>query len=155
MKTYYSSKFIYAPFGDGGMQNIIPMLAYENGVAAIEWLSKAFGFVENKEMRFMKDDTLTHAELKLNNNIIMLATPSADYIGINKQRNEYALMNRWLSLPYIVNGLLVYVDDVEAHYKNAKANGAEILSDMEDNFPGKRYRCSDMEGHRWMFIQKN
>ena len=36
------------------MQEIIPMLAYENGVAAIEWLCKTFGFIENKEIRFME-----------------------------------------------------------------------------------------------------
>ena len=130
------------------------MLAYENGIAAIEWLCKAFGFTENKEMRFMEGDKLTHAELKLNDNIIMVATPASDYISISKQRNEYAQMNKWLSAPYIVNGLLVYIDDVDAHFKNAKEKGAEILSEIEDGFPGKRYRCADIEGHRWMFIKK-
>jgi uncharacterized glyoxalase superfamily protein PhnB len=137
------------------MQEIIPMLAYENGVAAIEWLCKAFGFIENKEMRFMEGDRLTHAELKLNDNIIMLATPTSDYISINKQRSEYVQMNKWLSAPYIVNGLLVYINDVDTHFENAKENGAEILSEIEEGFPGKRYRSADLEGHRWMFMQKN
>ena len=137
------------------MQAIIPMLSYENGVAAIEWLCSTFGFAENTEMRFMEGGIVTHAELKLNDNVIMLATPTADYISINKQKNEYVQMKKWMSSPYIINGLLVYVDDVEAHYKKAKANGAEILSEIEDGFPGKRYRCADIEGHRWMFMQKN
>lgn len=137
------------------MQQIVPMLAYEDGIAAINWLSTAFGFVENKEMRFMEGDRVTHAELSLNNSIIMLASPTEDYISINKQRNEYAQMNKWFSVPYIINGLLVYVDDVDAHYKTAKENGAEILSEIEDGFPGKRYRCADVEGHRWMFMQTN
>jgi PhnB protein len=136
------------------IQNIIPMLAYENGVAAIAWLSKAFGFVENEEARFMQGDTVTHAELRLNDNIIMLATPSPDYESINKHRNHCEQMNKWLSVNYVVNGLLVYVEDVEEHYKRAKQNGAEILSEIEDGFPGKRYRCADAEGHRWMFMQK-
>ncbi len=136
------------------MQNIIPMLAYENGVAAIASLSKAFGFVENEEMRFMQGNTLAHAELQLNDNVIMLATPSPDYESINKHRHHCEQMNKWLSVPYIVNGLLVYVDDVEEHYKTAKQNGAEILSEIEDGSPGKRYRCADVEGHRWMFMQK-
>ena len=47
------------------MQEIIPMLSYENGVEAIEWLVKAFGFEENKEMRIMEGERLTHAELRL------------------------------------------------------------------------------------------
>ena len=137
------------------MQNIIPMISYENGAAAIEWLVKAFGFVENKEMRFMEGNRVTHAELKLSENIIMLATPTADYESINKQRMNYSQMNKWLSVPYIVNGLLIYVDNVDKHFKIAKENGAEILSEIEEGFPGKRYRCADIEGHRWMFMQKS
>jgi uncharacterized glyoxalase superfamily protein PhnB len=135
-------------------QNIIPMLSYENGIAAVEWLKLAFGFEENMGMRMTEGERLTHAELKLNDNIIMLATPSPDYESINKHRSHCAQMNKWLSVPYIVNGLLVYVDNVDTHYKKAKENGAEILSEIEDGFPGKRYRCADIEGHRWMFMQK-
>ncbi|MGN6351839.1 MAG: VOC family protein [Parafilimonas sp.] len=136
-------------------QNIIPMLAYENGIAAIEWLCKAFGFVENKEMRFMEGNMVTHAELILNDNVIMLATPSADYESINTHRLHCERINKWLNNPYIADGLLVYVDNVEAHYANAKENNAEILSEIEDGFPAKRYRCADIEGHRWMFMQKS
>ncbi len=136
------------------MQNIIPMLSYENGIAAIDWLCKAFGFIENKEVRFMEGERLTHAELQLNDNIIMIATPTLDYISINKQRDDYAQMNQWLSVQYIINGLLVYINDADAHFKNAKGNGAEILSEIENDLPGKRYRCADIEGHRWMFMEK-
>jgi len=136
------------------MQEIIPMLSYENGIAAIGWLEKAFGFVENKEMRFMEGDRLTHAELRLSDNVIMLATPSQDYESINKHRSYCKQTDKWLSVPWVVNGLLVYVDDVDAHFKRAKENGAEILSEIEEGFPGKRYRCADIEGNRWMFMQK-
>lgn len=137
------------------MQNIIPMLSYENGIAAIAWLEKAFGFVENKEMRFMEGKRVTHAELSLSDNVIMLATPNADYESINKHRAHCKQADKWLSVPYIVNGFLVYVRDVDAHFKQAKENGAEILSEIEDGFPGKRYRCADIEGQRWMFMQKD
>jgi uncharacterized glyoxalase superfamily protein PhnB len=154
MKTYLLNNFLYSSSGEGGMQTIIPMLSYENGIAAIEWLVKAFGFEENNDMRMTEGERLTHAELKLNDNIIMLATPSPDYESINKHRSHSEQMNKWLSVPFIVNGLLVYVDDVDAHFKNAKENGAEILSEIEDGFPGKRYRCADIEGQRWMFMQK-
>ena len=137
------------------MQNIVPMLAYENGIVALEWLVKAFGFEENVEMRMMENNRLTHAELKLGESIIMLATPSPDYESINNHRKHCKQTDKWLQVPYIVNGLLVYVENVDAHYKKANENGAEILSEIEDGFPGKRYRCADPEGHRWMFMQKN
>ena len=39
---------------------VIPMLAYEDGAAAIDWLTSAFGFSE--QTRFTDDDgTVTHA----------------------------------------------------------------------------------------------
>ncbi len=136
------------------MQNVIPMLSYENGISSLEWLKKAFGFEENLEMRFVEDGRLTHSELKAGENIIMIATPTLDYESINKQRKRDKQMDKWLSVPWVVNGLLVYVENVEEHFKKAKENRAEILSEIEEGFPGKRYRCADIEGHRWMFMQK-
>jgi uncharacterized glyoxalase superfamily protein PhnB len=46
----------------------------------------------------------------------------------------------------------VYVADVDAHFERAKREGATILSELEDGFPGRRYRAEDLEGHRWMFM---
>ena len=51
--------------------------------------------------------------------------------------------------PYVIDGVLVYVEDVESHFEKAKAAGATILSPLE----GGRYRAEDLEGHRWMFMQ--
>jgi PhnB protein len=136
------------------MQDIIPMLSYENGISSLEWLKKVFGFEENMEMRFVEDGRLTHSELKAGESTIMIATPSLDYESINNQRKRDKQMDKWLSVPWVVNGLLVYVENVDEHFKKAKENGAEILSEIENGFPGKRYRCADIEGHRWMFMQK-
>ena len=136
------------------MQNIIPMLSYENGISSLEWLKKAFGFEENMEMRFVEEGVLTHSELKAGESTIMIATPSLDYESINKQRKRDKQMDKWLSVPWVVNGLLVYVENVDEHFKKAKENNAEILSEIEEDFPGKRYRCADIEGHRWMFMEK-
>ncbi len=130
------------------------MLAYENGIAALEWLKKAFGFEENMEMRMLEGNRLTHAELKTGTNIIMVATPTEDYESINKHRKHCKATNKWLAVPWIVNGVLVYVNNIDEHFKRSKESGAEILSEPEDGFPGKRYRCADVEGHRWMFMQK-
>ncbi len=130
------------------------MLSYENGVDSLEWLKDAFGFDENMEMRMIENGRLTHAELKLGTDIIMIATPSVDYESINKHRAHCERTNKWLSVPWIVNGLLVYVNNVDKHFEKAKNKGAEILSEVENGFPGKRYRCADIEGHRWMFMEK-
>jgi PhnB protein len=50
--------------------------------------------------------------------------------------------------------VLVYVDDVAAHYARALDGGANILSELEEGENGKRYRAEDLEGHRWMFLQR-
>ena len=57
---------------------VIPMLAYEDGVAALEWLAQAFGF--NETMRFLNPDgSVGQAEMEVNGGRIMLATPTPDY----------------------------------------------------------------------------
>ena len=61
-------------------QRIVPMLAYENAAAAIDWLCAAFGFAEDPDVRHTEDDgTVTHAEIEHEGARIMLATPNADY----------------------------------------------------------------------------
>lgn len=137
------------------MQNVIPMLSYENGQDALTWLKQAFGFTENEEMRFTDDDgRISHAELHAGNSVIMVAASIPAYENNNTHRKHCKYADEWLQVPYIINGLLVYVDDVDAHYKRAKEHGAHILSGVEDGFPGKRYRCADLEGQRWMFMEK-
>ena len=69
-------------------------------------------------------------------------------------REECDVARRWSEVPYIIDGVLVYVDDVEAHYDRARRAGATILSEIEDGYPGRRYRVEDLEGHRWMFLQR-
>jgi len=50
--------------------------------------------------------------------------------------------------------VLVYVDDVEAHCRRARVAGARILSEPQTDEYGSRYRVEDVEGHRWMFMQR-
>ncbi len=133
-------------------QTVIPMLAYRDGIAALDWLSRVFGFVERTRM-LGEDGRLAHGELLANGNLIMLATPSPDYEGPTLHRSHCASTDAWLAVPWVVNGVLVYVDDVQAHYEAAKQAGARILTDVDDGYPGRRYRAEDLEGHRWMFMQ--
>ena len=51
-----------------------------------------------------------------------------------------------LGLPYIINGCLVYVEDIRKHYLTAKAYGAVILSEIEEGSPGMRYRAESRKG---------
>ena len=58
------------------MLNVVPMLAYENGPAALDWLCKAFGFRERTRM-LDKSGRLSHGEVEVEvGGVIMLATPT-------------------------------------------------------------------------------
>jgi PhnB protein len=132
---------------------VIPMIAYENGPAAMDWLARAFGFRERARMT-TPDGRLSHGEMQAGDGLIMLATPSPHYHGPNRHRDECEQARQWSEVPYIIDGVLVYVDDVTAHFERARAAGATILSAPEEASEGKRYRVEDLEGHRWMFMQR-
>lgn len=132
--------------------DIVPMLAYEDGVAALECLARAFGFRERARL-VEESGRLSHGELEAGSGLVMLAT-TPDYEGPRRHREHCEAARRWSSVPWVIDGVLVYVDDVDGHCARAKAHGATILSEPEDGFPGRRYRAEDPEGHRWMFLQR-
>jgi uncharacterized glyoxalase superfamily protein PhnB len=124
-----------------GAPNIFPCLSYQDAPAAMEWLSRAFGF-ETLMVVPGVDGTIEHAEMKLGAGGIML--------GSEKPDNPC-----WLS-PRRLDGInqCVYVclDEVDAHYARAKAAGAEIMQELEDTDYGSRgYMARDPEGHVWFF----
>ena len=135
------------------MQLVTPMLSYEDGVAAIEWLCDVFGFTE--KLRWLDDNgRLSHGEIAVEDQMIMLASPTPGYQSPLRLRQLYAPAALWYQVPYVINGVHVYVDDVETHFKTAMDKGATILSGLEYGGPGTRYRAEDLEGQRWMFMQK-
>lgn len=132
---------------------VIPMIAYEDGPKAMDWLSSAFGFKERIRM-VTPEGRLSHGEMEAGAGLIMLATPSPDYEGPKKHREGCEQAAKWSSVPYIVDGVLVYVADAMAHYERARRAGARILSDIDTDESQKRYRVEDLEGHRWMFMER-
>ena len=133
--------------------DVIPMLAYEDGPGAMEWLARVFGFRERMRMT-TPDGRLSHGEMETGGGVIMLATPTPDYESPKHHRDGCDQARKWSSVPYIIDGVLVSVDDVSAHFARAREGGASILSELEDGDNGKRYRAEDVEGHRWMFIER-
>ena len=133
-------------------QRAVPMLSYEDVGAAVEWLTEAFGFREGR--RFADPDgTVTHAELELDGALVMLGWPGPDYQGPRQHAEVCEHARRWLSVPYVVDGVLVYVNDVDRHLRQARRAGAVILGEVQDEPYGRLYRAADHEGHRWMFLQ--
>ena len=134
-------------------QRAIPARAYEDVGAAVDWLCGAFGFRESGE-RFTDDEgRVTHAELDLDGATVMLGWPGPDYQSPSHHAEVCDHARKWLDTPYLVDGALVYVDDVDAHCERARAAGATILREPKTEPYGRLYTAADLEGHRWMFMQ--
>jgi uncharacterized glyoxalase superfamily protein PhnB len=134
-------------------QRIVPFLGYEDAAGAIEWLERAFGFAENRSVRYEEDGVITHAELDLDGATIYVSTPRG-YASPRRLREESELARLAYDNPWVVDGHFVEVEDVDAHYERARVAGATILREPEDPGIGHRiYSAEDLEGHRWMFGQ--
>jgi len=116
------------------------MLAYDDAPAAIDFLCAAFGFEERSRMK-MPDGAIGHAEIALNGNVVMLAT-TWKAGGMSSPKD----------LPAMPSQLFCEIDDVDAHFQRAKAAGAVVIAEPENQPYGFRmYRALDLEGHRWLF----
>jgi uncharacterized glyoxalase superfamily protein PhnB len=136
-------------------QRLVPFLGYEDAAAAIDWLCAAFGGTENHEARSTDTDgTVLHAELALEGSTIFLSTPSG-YVSRLRHRESCELERQMHDNPWVIDGLFVEVDDVDAHHARATEAGATILRAPEEPGVGYRlYTAEDLEGHRWMFGQR-
>jgi len=130
------------------------MLAYEDAAAAIKWLESAFGFREVPDERYTDaNGTVGHAQLEAGGGLIFLATPTPLYQGPARHREECEAAAAWSAVPWVIDGVQVEVDDVDAHYERARSAGARLLTPIRDESYGRLYNAEDLEGHRWMFIQ--
>ena len=125
-------------------QRIIPYIHYRDAEAAIEFICRAFGFSQGLILPGEDEGmAISHAELQRDGETLMLAS---EYPPNNLQSP--------LTAGASTGSVLVYVDDVDAHYARAKAEGAEIAEEPTDQFYGDRtYTALDTEGRRWSFHQ--
>jgi uncharacterized glyoxalase superfamily protein PhnB len=121
-------------------QRVTPYLLYEDGAAAIDFLTKAFGFRE--KTRTGGDGGGMHAELEIgpDGGRVYLGQPSTEF------RNPCVVGKTFF--------VYAVVDDVDSHYAHAKAAGAQIIAEPKDQSHGYRhYGCADPQGHEWWFAQ--
>ena len=125
-----------------GTQRIIPYLNYADPKPVIEFLINAFGF-EQGLLLDMPDGSVGHCELQMNGETLMLSSEFPEG-GLSSPK----------SLGGVHATVLVYVDNVDAHFEHARAAGAQIVEEPTDQFYGDRtYRALDPEGVGWEFHQ--
>ncbi len=122
------------------ISDISPSLSYDDAPAAIEWLCEAFGFTKRLIVPG-EAGIIRHSELSLGNAAIMVSSA---------RPAEGRLSPR--SLTGLNQALAVRVDDPDAHFLLAKAAGAEIVAEPQnEEFGARGYMAKDLEGHQWYF----
>jgi uncharacterized glyoxalase superfamily protein PhnB len=123
--------------------DVIPSLIYRDAHAAIDFLEAAFEF-ERHAVYEGDDGSVHHAELRYGSGMIMLGSAT-------RERDEWPVRSP-ADAGATTGGIYVIVDDPDAHYARAKAAGAEILRELEDQDYGSRdYSARDPEGYVWSF----
>ena len=132
-----------------GLPAVTPMISYEDAGVAADWLARAFGFEET--LRYTENSgKVSHVEFRLGDGAVMLGSPPGYLNPLHLRETEAG--RAWNETAFVIDGVHVYVEDVDAHFAHAREAGATILSELEDQpFGDRQYRAEDLEGHRWMF----
>jgi uncharacterized glyoxalase superfamily protein PhnB len=138
-----------------GWPRISSGLYYRDAAKMIDWLCDAFGF----EVRLKVEGDagrIEHSELTYGDGLIMVGEeafgPDARW-GVGRRSPA--------SLDGInTQGLMVFVDDVDAHCAHARAAGAKIIDEPsvhdygDEYWADRSYGALDPEGHMWWFTQR-
>ncbi len=120
--------------------SIVPILVYEDIVAAHDYLVATFGFASGGVHRD-GDGTAVHAEVRMGDAAVWLHRVTEEHEMVSPKGS-----------PTATGGLEVIVPDVEAHYARSVAAGATIDGAPTDQAYGLReYGARDPENHRWWF----
>jgi len=119
---------------------IIPILVYEDIVRAHDFLIESFGFTSGGIHR-TPEGQVVHAEVRVGELVIWLHRVAAELRMASPR-----------ALSADSSGLVVHVEDVDAHFRCARARGAQVEGEPKDMPYGQReYGVRDLEGHRWWF----
>ena len=120
------------------------VLAYRDELAAVDYLSRVFGFVENREAR-MEFDGKYLCWLRVGTGVVMVSHANVDIHYIHSP----------LDAGLTTAIFHVYVHDIDTQYARAVEAGANITMPLDDAFYGeRRYEATDPEGHRWHFGER-
>jgi PhnB protein len=128
------------PVRTGLEDRIVPYLLVDGAGDAIDFYTKAFGATELFRLA-MPDGSIGHAEIEIGGARVFLADAPDDMPGDSgnprKLGGTTVLLHR-------------YVPDVDAAVATAKAAGATVLREPEDQFYGDRASVvQDPWGHQW------
>ena len=123
------------------VDTILPHVTYRDLPAAIDWLVKHFGFVEQYHYIDTTSGKIAGAQLRLSNAYIMAHASKAK-------------ASTPAELGYNLQSLTIFFDDVDAHYRKVKSSGIRLVEQLHETVYGElQYAVQDLEGHLWIFSQ--
>ncbi|HEX2040970.1 MAG TPA: VOC family protein [Acidimicrobiales bacterium] len=127
-----------SPDGAGGTTTVTAYLCARDAARAIEFYEAAFGARLRGEPIVMPDGRIGHAELEIGDTVVMLA-------------DEYP--EEGVLSPLTTGGtsvqLMLHVDDPDAVFERALAQGATAWRPVADTEYGRSGKLRDPFGHNW------
>jgi uncharacterized glyoxalase superfamily protein PhnB len=116
---------------------ISPVLRYQDGPAALDWLTNVLGFEKRSDHR-TADGAVVHADLRYGSSVVGVSSA-----GVSAPGSPWARERQ---------GMYVRVSDPDARHDRAVAAGAEIVSPLTDLDYGSRdFTLRDPGGYLWAF----
>jgi PhnB protein len=112
-----------------GYPQVMPYLIIENGAGFFEFTKIVFG-AEEKYKAMRDEKTIMHAEISIGSSIIMFADATEQFAKRT-------------------SGMFLYVDDCDAVYDKALANGATTVMPPADQSYGRSAGITDPFGNTW------
>ena len=110
-----------------GVQRLTPRIAYADPAGALAFLAAAFGFSERVDSRLEgANGAIIVTEVQIGDAYLMIGPDGAHDIASPQS----------VGMP--TASLMVYVDDIDRHYAQAKAAGATIVNPPTDQYWGDR-----------------
>lgn len=127
---------------DASIQKRISILVYSDLQAAHDFLVRAFQLGPGQLMRD-SDGNCVHGELQAGDGVVWLH-PESTKFGLTSPRKLKATTGM----------VAVMVDDVDAHFRHAKQEGADIeYEPMDQPYGYREYSARDLEGSLWSFMK--
>jgi PhnB protein len=123
-----------------GYRTLTPSLTVHDAAGAIDFYKRAFGATELRRSAAPDGKRVFHADLQIGDSRLMLSDEFPEMGGKGGPK----------SLGGTPVTLWMYVEDVDAVFKQAVAAGGKELSPVNDMFWGDRYgSLEDPFGHVW------
>jgi uncharacterized glyoxalase superfamily protein PhnB len=122
-----------------GVHSVTPNLVVRNAAGALDFYKRVFGAEEIT--RYQKSDgRIWHAELRIGDSVLFLSD-ELPHSSVRAPSPE----------AFASTAIQIYVEDVDAVFKNALDAGARRIRDLSDTFWGDRMGIvADPFGHTWV-----